>query len=323
LLTLTLKSLSYDAASIEAVPILLNLIETFLKSSFFGTAVMAKAIAVILLQHLPQIGLTVSDIGMTDREVNFLAVIIHDLSQDDLKRRYYLYWVLQVLTPLCSQNINAGHFATHNILTELEILMGCSGEHEDIIANLLWKIATGGGEESMEVTDKTLSGEIHESEVDIFLEVEQGLCSTVDKLLMIIHEFCNIYLECKHIPESHGCTVSSAAQLLHGLHQVMESREKEEVTKSLSRHTAILTVLALAISKHRESWLHIHNGIHARSAIESLLITWTDCSKAISQAVVRDGILTSITNSLHWALDCVALTAVRKWLEYVCDNCLF
>ena len=165
---------------------------------------------------------------------------------------------------------------------------------------------------------------------------------------MIIHEFCNIYLECKHIPEPYGCTVTSAAQLLHGLHQVMERREKEEVAKSLSRHTAILTVLALAISKHREckfakllliissvyaqyksrttffhtfvAWLHIHNGIHARSAIESLLITWTDCSKAISQAVVRDGILTSITNSLHSALDCVALTAVRKWLEYVCDN---
>ena len=159
MLTLTLKSLSYDATSIEAVPILLNLIETFLKSPFFGTAVMAKAIAVILLQQSPQIGLTASDIGMTDREVNFLAVIIHDLSQDDLKRRYYLYWVLQVLTPLCSQTINAGHFASHNILTELEMLMGCSGEHEDIIANLLWKIATGGGEESMEVTDKTLSGE--------------------------------------------------------------------------------------------------------------------------------------------------------------------
>jgi len=154
-----LKSLSYNATNIEAVPILLNSIETFLTSPFFGSAVIAKAIAAILLQQSPQIGLTITDIGMTDKEVNFLSAIIHDLSQDDLKRRYYLYWVLQVLTPLCSQPNNTSHFAIQNILSELEILMGCSGEHEDIIGNLIWKIATGGGGESMEVTDKTLSGE--------------------------------------------------------------------------------------------------------------------------------------------------------------------
>jgi len=118
-----LKSLSYDTTHIEAVPILLSSIETFLKSPFFGTAVKAKAIAVILLQQSPQIGLTASDIGMTDKEVNFLSVIIHDLSQDDLKRRYYLHWVLQVLTPLCSKPNNTSHFAIQNILSELEILM--------------------------------------------------------------------------------------------------------------------------------------------------------------------------------------------------------
>jgi len=92
------------------------------------------------------------------------------------------------------------------------------------------------------------AGEIPDSEVDISLEVEQGLYNTMDKLLMMIHELCNIYLECKHIPKPHGCTISSAAQLLYGLHQVMERREKEEVAKLLSRHTAIMTVLALAIS---------------------------------------------------------------------------
>jgi len=155
-----LKSLSYNATSVEAVPILLNSIKTFLKSPFFCTTVMVKAIAVILLQQSPQIGLTVSDIGITDKEVNFLVVVIHDFSQDDLKRRYYLHWVLKVLTLLCSQPINVSQFASHSILSELEILMGCAGEHEDIIANLLWKIAIGGGREnSMKVTDKTLSGE--------------------------------------------------------------------------------------------------------------------------------------------------------------------
>jgi len=95
------------------------------------------------------------------------------------------------------------------------------------------------------------TGEIHESEVDISLEVQQGLCNTVDKLLMIIHEFCSIYMECKHIPEPHGCTVSSAAQLLHGLHQVMQRREREEVAESVLQHSAILTVLGSVISKHR------------------------------------------------------------------------
>ena len=183
------------------------------------------------------------------------------------------------------------------------------------------------------------TGEIPESEVDISLEVEQGLCNTMDKLLMIIHEFCNIYLECKYIPESHGCTVSSAAQLLCGLHQVMERREMEEAAESVSQHTAILTVLGLAISKHREcklqidilklifsyvctmqatifshtciAWLHIHNGICARSAIELLLVQWTDFSQVICQAMVGDGVLAAITNSLHWALDSAALTAVR------------
>ena len=99
------------------------------------------------------------------------------------------------------------------------------------------------------------TGEIHD--VDISLEVEQGLCNTVDKLLMIIHEFYNIYMECKHIPEPHGCTVSSAAQLLRGLHQVMESRDREEVAESVSQHSAILTVLGSAISKHRECKLQI------------------------------------------------------------------
>ena len=155
-----LTSLSYNVKSVEAIPILLNSIQKFLKSPFLGTAAMAKAIAAILLHQSPKIGLTVSDIRITDKEVNLLAVIIHDLSQDDLKRRYYLYWVLQILTPLCSQPINTSRFATHIIVTELETLMEYAEYHEDIIANVLWKIATDGeGENNTDVTGKCPSGE--------------------------------------------------------------------------------------------------------------------------------------------------------------------
>jgi len=164
---------------------------------------------------------------------------------------------------------------------------------------------------------------VYDSEVDLSLEVEQGLCNTVDKLLMIIHEFCNIYLECKHTPNSHACTVSSVAQLLCNLHRVMERREIEAVAESVSHHTAILTVLGSAVSKHREckllvlspgnaryvSWIYLYTLIqhgytssmafHTRNAIESLLIMWTDCSKVISQAMTGVGVLKAIADTLY------------------------
>ena len=94
--------------------------------------------------------------------------------------------------------------------------------------------------------------------IDICLDVEQGLCETAEKLLMIIHEFCSIYLECKHVHESHSYTVSSAAQLLCDLHQTMDRREKEEVVQFVSQNGSILTMLSLAISRHRKCKLKLH-----------------------------------------------------------------
>ena len=95
-------------------------------------------------------------------------------------------------------------------------------------------------------------------EIDICLDVEQGLCETAEKLLMIIHEFCSMYLECEHVHESHSCTVSSVSQLLCDLHEIMDTREKEEVAQFVSRDATILGVLSLAVSKHRKCKFQLH-----------------------------------------------------------------
>ena len=152
LLTLMLKSHACDISDNEVVPI-----QTFLNSPFLVVSIMAKAVAVSLLQCCPQAEIVASDTEITVKEVDFLAVIIHDLTEDSLKRRYHFYLIFQVLTLLCSQPVNADQFANHSILAELETLMEHADELEDpdVIAIVLWKIATGGGVESTsENTDK-------------------------------------------------------------------------------------------------------------------------------------------------------------------------
>ena len=94
--------------------------------------------------------------------------------------------------------------------------------------------------------------------VDMCLDLEQGLCETAERLLMIIHEFCSIYLECEQVCESPSCTVSSAAQLLCDLHEIMDRREKEEVAHWVSQNAFILVTLSLAVSNHRKCKLHLH-----------------------------------------------------------------
>ena len=96
------------------------------------------------------------------------------------------------------------------------------------------------------------------SEIDLCLDIEQGLCHTAERLLMIIHEFCSIYLECEHVHESHSCTVSSAAQLMCDLHQIMDRREREEVSDFLSQYPSVLLMLLLAVSRHRKCKLQVH-----------------------------------------------------------------
>ena len=146
LVTSMLKSHTQDDSSVEAVSI-----KPFLNSSSIFISIMAKAVAVSLLQCSTQAEIVASDTEMTEEEIDFLVVIIHGFTEDSLKRRYLFYLILQVLTLLCSQPVNALKFASHNnIVTELEALVEYADELEDpnIIANVLWKIAIGGGVEN-------------------------------------------------------------------------------------------------------------------------------------------------------------------------------
>lgn len=98
---------------------------------------------------------------------------------------------------------------------------------------------------------------ISEAEVDLSLQVDQGLLCTVDKLLVIIAEFNNLYLDCKQVPQSQAHTLSAVTQLLLELHQVMERREKEELAESMAKNATILTMFGLAVSKYRQCMLMI------------------------------------------------------------------
>lgn len=150
LLTLMLKSHICGASGGEAVPL-----HTFLNSPFTVVSIMAKAVAVSLLQYCPQPE-TVSNVTeMTDKQIDFLATLIHELTEDSLKRRYLLHLILQALTLLCSQPVNADRFASHNIMTELEAMMEHADELEnpDIIANVLWIIACGGLKSTTETAE--------------------------------------------------------------------------------------------------------------------------------------------------------------------------
>ena len=155
LVTSMLKSHTQDDSSVEAVSI-----KPFLNSSSIFISIMAKAVAVSLLQCSTQAEIVASDTEMTEEEIDFLVVIIHGFTEDSLKRRYLFYLILQVLTLLCSQPVNALKFASHNtgnLVTELEALMEYADELEDpdIIANVLWKIAIGGGVENTTETAGT------------------------------------------------------------------------------------------------------------------------------------------------------------------------
>ena len=77
-----LKSSISGVSDDEAVPI-----QAFLNSPFAFVSIMAKAVAVSLLQCCPQVKVFANDTKMLEKEINFLSVIVHDLTQDSLKRR--------------------------------------------------------------------------------------------------------------------------------------------------------------------------------------------------------------------------------------------
>ena len=154
LLTLMLKS-HICGVGVEAVSI-----RTFLNSPFIVISIMAKALAVSSLQCCPQAKIVANDTEITIKEIDFLAKTIHNLTEDSLKRRYLFHPILQALTLLCSQPVNANKCASQSIITGLEALMECADipEDSDIIANVLWKIANGGELESTTDKIEMLSG---------------------------------------------------------------------------------------------------------------------------------------------------------------------
>ena len=155
LVTMMLKSHICSIGGVEAAPI-----QTFLNSPFVFISIMAKAVAVSLLQYSPHTEIVSNVTEITNKEIDFLAKIVHNLTKDDMKRRYLLHPILQALTRLCSQPVNANQLTSHRIITELEALMECAEEPEDldIIANVLWKIANGGELESTTDKFEMLSG---------------------------------------------------------------------------------------------------------------------------------------------------------------------
>ena len=71
------------------------------------------------------------------------------------------------------------------------------------------------------------------------------------------------------------------------------------------------TIICHALSLHTcIAWLRCFNGILTRGAIESLFVTWSDCSEDFCQAIAESGALRATANSLQWALEHAALNAV-------------
>ena len=71
------------------------------------------------------------------------------------------------------------------------------------------------------------------------------------------------------------------------------------------------TIICHALSVHISiAWLRCFNGILTRGAIESLFVTWTDCSEDFCQAIAESGALRATANSLQWALEHAALNTV-------------
>ena len=69
---------------------------------------------------------------------------------------------------------------------------------------------------------------------------------------MIITEFHNLYLECEHIPQCQLHTHSTVVQLLLELHEILERRDKVELVESTLKHSTVINIFGLAVSKYRE-----------------------------------------------------------------------
>ena len=125
-------------------------------------SLMAKAIAAHLQSFYPQ-GAPISGIELTQPEADIISIILRDLNRDNLKRRYYSTVIFQSLLRLCCHPLNISILANCDVVNDLQTLMGSSTESgdEDIIASIVWKIASNG-----EICDNIDSNETLDSQVN-------------------------------------------------------------------------------------------------------------------------------------------------------------
>lgn len=128
----------------EKLQKLLAFAQKLMKSPFIMVAFMARAVYAHLECCL-QVSRSITTDAM-DKEIDHLVATIDHLSRDRLGRRYYLKIIIESLTLLCSNEKCTFYLANHKVMNELQRLMENAKEVEDVIASLIYKIVTGGGE---------------------------------------------------------------------------------------------------------------------------------------------------------------------------------
>ena len=109
---------------------------------------------------------SLQDTQLLDSDVQFIIDVLHEVSQDNLQRRYYLSIILEVMKCLCSDSQIVSQFTSHGgIISELEALMNNISEAEDnnnnLIAMLIWKFICSDAteiEDTSENADPSFSG---------------------------------------------------------------------------------------------------------------------------------------------------------------------
>ena len=107
-----------------------------------------------------------------------------------------------------------------------------TGTHDNV--NFIIYLSLG---DDQSAAAANLDSDVH---CDISLTISQGHRSVFNCFLKIIKEFNSRYLECKQLPYAQAHTVCTVIQLLHEHHQIMETSEILQLTKSIITFVQIL-----------------------------------------------------------------------------------
>ena len=249
-------------------------------SHYTLVSVLAKAVAVCLQSCCPQ---SVST-GLTHEEADIISLTLVQMSEDSIKRKYSSI-VYQCLLLLCSHPSNLDLFIDRNVVDDLQTLMEYSTEVEtDIIANVVWKIASRGDvcaqKGSDDVTDshvdqgkhsllyyydcvleliilKSAISDIKEepspTELDVTLSrsESQGFQCILDSLFLIVKEFIILHLNCKEVPHAQAHTAYTAVQLLTEICHILETKEISQWT-NVFLNAANVELVVSSISKYTQ-----------------------------------------------------------------------